>query len=166
MWRAEMAAVERWCIGKGLDPGAGGRTFSPDVVRLDRRPDSSRQIGADACALPFSDATFDFVLTSHLIEHLARPRAALDEWLRVVRPGGHVISIIPDTRFTRGMNTDPTPHLHEWSPGSFLMDVLDCSPDGAWWARSIRVIGEPWDLAECLVACLNWSFAVMLRKAG
>lgn len=47
-----------------------------------------------------ADATYDFLLSSHCLEHVANPLAALREWRRVVRPGGHIIVILPDPAHT------------------------------------------------------------------
>jgi SAM-dependent methyltransferase len=41
------------------------------------------------------DDAYDAVLSSHVLEHLANPLGALAEWRRVVRPGGHVLLIVP-----------------------------------------------------------------------
>lgn len=38
---------------------------------------------AEAWDLPFDDDSFDFVLASHVLEHIPDPIAALDEWIRV-----------------------------------------------------------------------------------
>jgi SAM-dependent methyltransferase len=46
-------------------------------------------------ALPFPDATWDYVISSHVIEHFFDPIAAVEEWLRVIRPGGYVFIIGP-----------------------------------------------------------------------
>jgi len=45
-------------------------------------------IGAEACHLPFSDASFQMVLCLEVLEHLSRPKAAADEIARVLAPGG------------------------------------------------------------------------------
>ena len=42
------------------------------------------------------DAAYDFVLSSHCLEHVANPLAALREWWRVTCVGGHLILILPD----------------------------------------------------------------------
>ena len=53
--------------------------------------------------LPFPDASLDYVLSSHVLEHFYDPIGALQEWLRVVRPGGYVFMIVPhrDRTFDR-----------------------------------------------------------------
>lgn len=45
-------------------------------------------------------AAYDFVLSSHCLEHVANPLAALREWRRVTRPGGHLLLVLPDPRRT------------------------------------------------------------------
>jgi len=42
------------------------------------------------------DHSYDFILSSHCLEHVANPLAALAEWRRVVRPGGHFLLLLPD----------------------------------------------------------------------
>lgn len=43
---------------------------------------------ADACALPYSDQTFDAVISNALLHHVTDPSSLLRECLRVLRPGG------------------------------------------------------------------------------
>lgn len=49
----------------------------------------------DATSLPRGDESCDFVLSSHVLEHLADPLRALREWRRVLRPGGHLFLLLP-----------------------------------------------------------------------
>jgi SAM-dependent methyltransferase len=51
---------------------------------------------ADACRLPFADATFDRAHCERVLMHLEDPSAALAEMRRVVRPGGWVVAAEPD----------------------------------------------------------------------
>jgi hypothetical protein len=46
-------------------------------------------------AIPVGDQSEDFVVSSHVVEHLPNPVAAFIEWDRVVRDGGYVFMIVP-----------------------------------------------------------------------
>lgn len=52
-------------------------------------------VDAEAHALPFDDNSQDYVISSHVLEHLPDPVAALTEWWRVVRDGGYIFMIVP-----------------------------------------------------------------------
>ena len=165
MWLHECASVAQFCVGRGLDPGAGGRTLTPDVVRLDANATHRPAIRGSAITLPFADNVFDYVFTCHLLEHMRDPRAALTEWLRVVRPGGHVACIMPNTLFTQGQNTDPTPHWHEWTPRDFLVEVLEENACPEYWFRYRNELA--WVNATVVhfdEAQPHWSFGVVLEK--
>ena len=45
--------------------------------------------------LPFKDDTFDYVFTSHVMEHFFDPIKAIQEHLRVIKKGGVLVYIIP-----------------------------------------------------------------------
>jgi ubiquinone/menaquinone biosynthesis C-methylase UbiE len=47
-----------------------------------------------------SDSSYDFVLSSHNLEHFANPIKALKEWQRVLRPGGGMVLVLPYYRDT------------------------------------------------------------------
>jgi SAM-dependent methyltransferase len=64
---------------------------------LDPFPLVTPSIICDAAALaPVADSSVDFVVANHVLEHLRDPLAALREWLRVVRAGGHLYIAVPD----------------------------------------------------------------------
>lgn len=48
---------------------------------------------ADARRLPQPDASFDAVISAHMLEHLARPEEAVDEMARVLRPGAPLVIV-------------------------------------------------------------------------
>ncbi len=48
---------------------------------------------ADAENLPFAAASFDLVITRHVLWTLPHPEAAIGEWVRVLRPGGRLAVI-------------------------------------------------------------------------
>lgn len=50
---------------------------------------------ADGAKLPFENESYDYVISSHVIEHFFDPIAAIKEWLRVIKPGGYIFIIAP-----------------------------------------------------------------------
>lgn len=82
------------------------------------------------------DASFDFVHSSHCLEHLVDPRVGLAHWLRVLRPGGHLVVTVPDedlyeqgifpSTFNRDHKWTFTTHKHRsWSGRSLnLLDLV------------------------------------------
>lgn len=56
---------------------------------------SVERVMSDLYSLPFSEARFDFVLASDIIETLPRPELALRELRRILRPGGLLLCNIP-----------------------------------------------------------------------
>jgi hypothetical protein len=73
-----------------------GSTFSYDV----RRPPGRQYIleATDLHAIP--DSHYDFVISSHTLEHVANPLQALEEWRRVVTKSGALILVVPDKHGT------------------------------------------------------------------
>lgn len=62
--------------------------------------------------LPFKDNSLDYVVASHVIEHIANPIAAFAEWYRVLRPGGLIYMVVPDRRYTFDRPRPLTPLDH------------------------------------------------------
>ncbi len=42
------------------------------------------------------DGAFDFVHSSHCLEHLRDPEEGLKNWLRILKPGGYMVIMVPD----------------------------------------------------------------------
>lgn len=86
-------------IGDGIDIGCGPDPISkysqqfPLMKNLKTWdvPDGDAQLMAGV-----QDNTFDFVHSSHCLEHLYDPYEAFENWIRICKPGGHIITTIPD----------------------------------------------------------------------
>jgi ubiquinone/menaquinone biosynthesis C-methylase UbiE len=48
---------------------------------------------ADAEALPFAPERFDLAVSRHLLWTLPHPEAAINEWVRILRPGGRLVIV-------------------------------------------------------------------------
>lgn len=69
-------------------------------------------VKADICNLPFADGEYDIIFCNHVLEHIPDDTAAMQEILRVLKPGGMAILQIPqdlnrDTTFEDDSITDP-----------------------------------------------------------
>ncbi|MEU0558355.1 class I SAM-dependent methyltransferase [Dactylosporangium sp. NPDC006015] len=53
---------------------------------------SARVLRGDVTRLPFADGAFDTVLANHMLYHLDEPPAGVRELVRVLRPGGRLIT--------------------------------------------------------------------------
>ena len=71
--------------GGGLDEGLQSKSW--DTSRID--------LVSDITAIPASDASFDVILCSEVLEHVPEPTHALDEFTRLLKPGGVMILTAP-----------------------------------------------------------------------
>lgn len=86
-----------------LDIGAGEAPyrelfFEHDYVTLDRADtmhSGAVDIHGHADSIPVDDGSFDAVLCTQVLEHVAQPLDALSEFHRVLCPGGVLIATVP-----------------------------------------------------------------------
>ena len=109
----------RYFVGAGIDIGAGSDPISlyqelfpaMQSVRAWDLPDGDAQMLAGV-----ADQSLDFVHSSHCLEHMRDPVQALQNWFRVLKPGGHLVCVVPDEdlyeqgRFPSTFNAD-----HKWT---------------------------------------------------
>ena len=99
-----------------LDVGCGRNKF-PGAVGLDRNPDTKADVIADLDRFPypFADKSFDMMVAIHVIEHVSDVIRSMEEFHRLVRPGGIVRLETPHyTDFSSFC--DPT---HRWHLNSY-----------------------------------------------
>ena len=86
-------------VGDGVDVG-GGYDGLDNYVKLFPRIRSVKNYDlkdGDAQLMPgVPDALYDFVHSSHCLEHMRDPYEALKNWWRILKPGGHLIVMVPD----------------------------------------------------------------------
>jgi SAM-dependent methyltransferase len=59
-----------------------------------------------------SDNTYDFILSSNNLEHIANPLKAILEWKRVLRGGGLLLILVPQKEFTFDHKREITEFTH------------------------------------------------------
>jgi len=100
------------CIGQGIELGAAAHNPFGLAGAINIAPcDDSEvyeaaqiamcgsyakiDICAEAHCLPLSAGTQEYVVSSHVVEHLPNPVAAFFEWNRVLKLGGVIVMIVP-----------------------------------------------------------------------
>ncbi|HWA09398.1 MAG TPA: class I SAM-dependent methyltransferase [Opitutaceae bacterium] len=113
--------VSLWLRDPGVEIGAF-KTPIPGIkpVYVDKFAEFAHEkcladYEGEAIALPFRDDSLNYVASSHVLEHVANPVLALEEWCRVLRPGGIIYFVVPDKRYTwdHARATTPVAHLLE-----------------------------------------------------
>lgn len=86
-----------------IDIGSGNADISllkqeGHVTRVDAREEVNPDYRCDVRNLPFDNEVYDIGVSSHTLEHIGRDEVSdtLDEWIRVLRPGGELRIIVPN----------------------------------------------------------------------
>lgn len=121
----------------GLNIGCGARTISPYLIPIDiaRVPPSDQASGAHQAStasamlaaphdLPFKPESVDFIVSLHMLEHVANPEEIITYWLSLVKPGGGIGIVVPDWRYTWDSRNDHAPLSHKWNPTPSLIEGM------------------------------------------
>ena len=124
-WRTGF--FDRYMSGRGLDVGfKGGNQNAVPILESATGVDIDTP-GYDGHTLPFESDSFDYVYSSHCLEHVTRPMHTIKEWHRVVRVGGHIVIVVPHQYlYEKRLNMPSrfsTQHLRFYTPGSLLVAV-------------------------------------------
>jgi SAM-dependent methyltransferase len=117
--------------GRGLDVGAGPADMPAswrwwEQLGMDCTPWDAHN--GDAHTLPgIAPASFDWLFSSHLLEHLERPAEALIRWAEVVRPGGLMLLSVPHRDLYEGRLILPSNWNHDHK--RFYLPDRDEPPD-------------------------------------
>lgn len=95
--------------GYGIDIGAGDDILEVENGKVDawdiQNGDAQHMIG-------INDNTYDFVYSSHCLEHMRSVEESLKNWIRILKPKGYLYITVPDyilyekLRFPSVYNTD------------------------------------------------------------
>jgi SAM-dependent methyltransferase len=127
--------TERVFVGDGIDIGAGPDPLGPcPEFPLLRRMRAWDLVDGDAVVMrDLDNESFDLVYSSHCLEHIRESVLAVERWWQLVKPGGHLVIVVPDFRtYERGVWPSLRNPGHEdhydaaslFSYGTFLNGVL------------------------------------------
>lgn len=93
--RAELGWFDKYLVGSGIDIGCG-----PDVLASPHDNFTCRgwdwESGDAQYMKGVDDNVYDFVYSSHCLEHMVDPSVALQNWWRILKPGRHLVIVVPD----------------------------------------------------------------------
>lgn len=111
---------------EALDEGIPTRAW--DTSRID--------IVSDIVSIPADDDSFDAILCSEVFEHIPDPLAALDEFRRLLRPGGILVLTAP---FSSNVHMAPyffgtgfSRYWYEYHLAARAFDIEELVPNGDW----------------------------------
>lgn len=78
-----------------LSIGGGPNRPHPRLVNLNRQALQNVDVVGDAYETPFRDGSVDAIYCEATIEHLECPEKAVDEMVRLLRPGGEIFAATP-----------------------------------------------------------------------
>lgn len=64
------------------------------------KQDGRQHIGEATSLDALASSSYDFILSSHMLEHTANPIQALTEWKRILRSEGTLVLILPNKKYT------------------------------------------------------------------
>ena len=95
--------------------------------------------GYDGKRIPVEDGYYDYVYSSHTLEHISDFKQAIQEWFRVIKVGGHIITVVPHRDLYEKKLTKPSRYNEDHKrfyqtstlePNSFRVRFLEDSDIG------------------------------------
>lgn len=132
--------------------------------------------------LPFADSSFDVVFHKSLLEHLDDPERLMDETMRVLKPGGRLIALVPDWISQMAIYYDDHTHRRPYTTVG-LRDLMTMTGFADVQAELFFQLPAVWDnpalrlvsrLLQCFVrpehrpksAFVRWSVELMVLGTG
>jgi SAM-dependent methyltransferase len=126
----------RYFVGEGVDIGAGPDPLNQyqemfpgmSSCRAWDLEDGDAQYMAAA-----PDNSFDFVHSSHCLEHMVDPYVAFSNWVRVLKPRGYMVLVVPDEdMYEQGVFPSTFNGDHKWT--------FTIMKKASWSSRSVNIM--------------------------
>jgi 2-polyprenyl-3-methyl-5-hydroxy-6-metoxy-1,4-benzoquinol methylase len=139
-----------------VDVGCGGQPLRMAVTALgahylgvdvEQNRAGTVDLVAEITNIPLAAASFDVVLCTEVLEHIADTSHAFSELARLLRPGGHLIATTP---FAYPLHEEPydyvrlTPHHIRRRAEENTLDVIDLTCAGNTWELIATALDQRW----------------------
>lgn len=125
--RSENGFYTTYMSGKGLDIGYKGSVANAEPVLETAIGVDTDYPGYDGVTLPFANESQDYIFSSHTLEHVENWIKTIQEWHRVVKVGGHIITIVPHKYLYEKKRSPPSnwnrDHKRFYTPGLLLLEI-------------------------------------------
>lgn len=106
-----------------------GTIFNVDTSKLAIQYCQERGIEnayhVDGSKLPFDDNTFDVAIALDVLEHIEQDDQALDDWYRVLKPGGFLIITVPAHQWLWSGHDISLHHFRRYTPSPLRAQFQD-----------------------------------------
>ena len=127
---------QRVFTGKGIDIGAGKDNLAREGLfpNIETCEDFDTKDGDAQSILEYKTKnTYDFVYSSHCLEHLSEPAKAIKDWFSLVKTNGYMVIVVPDVDlYEQGIFPSLFNREHKWT--------FTLWKDYSWCNRSINLI--------------------------
>jgi len=109
--RAKFSALENkiFC-GKGIDIGCGDDPIHETARPFDKKHGDANKISK------YITEKFDYVFSSHCLEHMLDPYKAIEEWWKLVKLNGYMFIVVPDEDlYEQGVFPSRWNRDHKWT---------------------------------------------------
>lgn len=133
---------DKYMSGYGAEVGYAG--YEQGVMPILERCDGYDMDtpGYDGKMIPVVDCHYDWLYSSHCLEHISDYKAAIREWFRVVKPKGFIITVVPhrdlyEKKLELPSRWNPD-HKRFYTASSLLKEFEETLPINSYRIRHLR----------------------------
>jgi len=159
--RQKIELFHRIFKGKGIDIGAGQDNVNKDNIFKDVEYCESFDVGHGDAQYINSykpENFYDFVHSSHCLEHMVDPFEAIKNWFSLVKPGGYLVVTVPDEDlYEQGYWPSKFSTCHNWT--------MTINKEKSWSPKSVNVLGliqslEKYEIIKIELVDVNYNYSL------
>jgi SAM-dependent methyltransferase len=138
--------AQQYCIGNGLDIGGTAEWKLPGSKPIN----TIFHDGSDAYEIESLTSGYDFIFSSHCLEHLPDYVKALEFWISLLRPGGSLFLYLPHPEMRYWNPQHCRKHLHLFHPKDMEQLFIDLGLKKVFYGErdlywSFPIVGEKFE---------------------